>query len=137
MKTKWMAKQVSVPVALAVSLGVAVILALSACAVIATMVLNGKIQEAATGIILRVILVLSVFAGLKINLSLRKEDRYMLCGIYAAAVVMITLISGVAMGIDLKDCLINLVFILCGVAAGLLIGYKKPKKHLYSKKRYC
>ena len=137
MKTKWMAKQVSVPVALAVSLGSAVILALSTCAVITTMVLNGKIQEAATGIILRVILVLSVFAGLKINLSLRKEDRYMLGGIYAAAVVLLTLISGIAMGIDLKDCLINLVFILCGVAVGLLIGYKKPKKRPYSKRRYC
>lgn len=136
MKTKWMTKQVSVPLSMAISLGVTLILALLACAVIATMVLNGKIQEETTGVILRVILALSVFVGMKINLMLRKENRYMVGVIYTLAVVFVALISSVALDVRIKDDLVNMLFVLCGTGAGLLIGYKKPKKNSYSKNRY-
>jgi len=136
LKTKWIAKRASAPMSLVISLASTVILALSACAVIATMILNGKIQEDMAGVVLRVILALSVFIGVKINSMLRKEDRLMLSGIYAVATLLLTLISSVVLGVRIKDYLINILFILCGVGAGLLIGYKKPKKHAYSKKRY-
>lgn len=137
MKTKWITKQASLPESLAISLGVTVILALSACAIIATMILKGKIHEDMASVILRVILALSVLVGVKINLMMKKEDRFMFVGTYTVAVLLLTLIASIALDVKIKDFLVNMLFVLCGVGTGLLIGYKKTKKHAYSKKRYC
>jgi len=136
LKTTWKTQKLSIPVSLAISLGITVILALSACAIVASMVLGGKIREEQTGVILRVILAISVFIAVKINSVLRKEERWMLGGIYTAAVVLLTLILCMILGIKMKDYFTNMLFVLCGVGAGLLIGYKKPNKHAYQKRRY-
>lgn len=136
MKNKVVSKKVSMPVAVGLSIGAAVILMLLSCAVIASMILSGNIQEDLTGIVVKFILAVAVFIGIKINITLQKQDKYIAAGIYTGALSILILIAGVAFKIKVTNILMNMLFVFCGAGVGLLLVNKKIKKQTYSKRHY-
>lgn len=136
MKIKNSTTGTSVAVTLLLSVGATITLILVATGILASMILNENLQMRSAGIVIKIVLLLSVFAGMKIISFSQKQTISVTAGIYAVSIILIWLIVGLLFKTAVHNLLPNTLFILLGIGAGLVPGISKGKKHKYRKKRY-
>ena len=136
MRKNWVQRKQSMPISVVISVFITIVLMIMGVALTSVMILHEKISYGQAGIILKILITCTVFAGARINTILQNNNMYLVTGIFAGTIVLIILISASLAGIQITDSLISSIYAMCGAGATLLFFNKKEKKHNRFKMRY-
>lgn len=126
----------SKPITILLGIIVSVIIVIVSSAIIAFVILSGKLNENYLNVISRGVLLLSSFIGVKTVMRLNKSNQIFTGGLYAFFMIMLQITIGLLINNSAAGTIFNTLFAALGSCAGLLLSPRKNKKNNYVKKRY-
>ena len=127
-------KKLSLPTTVAIAVTSMIALMILFCGACASLILKGIIKNTDLKIAARIFVAFTSFVGVKF--VIRNNAKYLTLSIFTACMLLLMLIGTIILKINIGNFVIIVLFVMLGVASGVILDNIKPKKSRFQKKRY-